>query len=95
MLRLTDLRGALVTTLVWSYLAMGRRIVNGESLTFLLTLGTVLLTLRTLVSLVTNNAFVYFALPAVCSFGVGVFLSVTRRPRPPWVSSLRPRPVST
>jgi hypothetical protein len=56
---------------------MGRRIVNGESLTFLLTLGTVLLTVRTLVSLVTNNAFVYFALPAVCSFGVGVFLSVT------------------
>ena len=77
MLRWTDLRGALLTTLVWSYLALGRRIVKGESVTFLLAVGTALLTLRTVVSLVTNNAFVYFALPAVCSFGVGVFLSVT------------------
>jgi hypothetical protein len=76
-LRWTDLRVALLSTLVWSYLALGRRILKGESVTFLLGLGTVLLTLRTVVSLVTNSPFVYFALPAICSFGVGVFLSAT------------------
>jgi hypothetical protein len=77
MLRWTDLRVALLSSLAWSYLALGRRILKGESVTFLLGLGTVLLTLRTAVSLVTNNPFVYFALPAVCSFGVGLFLSAT------------------
>ncbi len=77
MLRWTDLRVALLSSLVWSYLALGRRILKGESVTFLLGLGTVLLTLRTVVSLVTNNPFVYFALPAVCSFGVALFLSAT------------------
>jgi hypothetical protein len=76
-LRWIDLRVALLTTLVWSYLAVGRRVLKGESVTFLLGLGTAMLTLRTLVSVVTNNAFVYFALPAVCSFGVGAYLSVT------------------
>jgi hypothetical protein len=76
-LRWTDLRVALLSSLVWSYLALGRRILKGESVTFLLGLGTILLTLRTVVSLVTNNPFVYFALPAVCSFGVALFLSAT------------------
>ena len=76
-LRWIDLRVALLTALVWSYLALGRRILKGESVTFLLGLGTTLLTFRTLVSFVTNNPFVYFALPAVCSLGVGVFLSAT------------------
>jgi len=76
-LRWSDLRVALLSTLVWSYLALCRRILQGESITFLLGLGTVLLTLRTLVSFVTDNPFVYFALPAFCSLGVGAFLSVT------------------
>ena len=76
-LRWIDLRVALLTALVWSYLALGRRILKGESVTFLLVVGTTLLTFRTLVSFVTDNPFVYFALPAVCSFGVGVFLSAT------------------
>jgi hypothetical protein len=77
MLRWTDLRVALLSSLVWSYLALGRRILKGESVTFLLGLGTILLTLRTVVSTVTNNPFVYFALPAACSFGVALFLSAT------------------
>ena len=56
-------RGALVAALAWSYLALGRRLARGERVSTLLALGTVLLTVRTVVSFVTGSAIVYFAQP--------------------------------
>jgi len=56
-------RGALIAALVWSYLALVRRIRRGERVSMLLLLGTVLLTARTVVSFITGSAIVYFAQP--------------------------------
>jgi Protein of unknown function (DUF3159) len=56
-------RGALIAALAWSYLALGRRLARGERVSTLLALGTVLLTVRTVVSFVTGSAIVYFAQP--------------------------------
>ena len=56
-------RGALIAALVWSYLALVRRLRRGERVSMLLALGTVLLTVRTVVSFITGSAFLYFAQP--------------------------------
>ncbi|HLX87182.1 MAG TPA: VC0807 family protein [Acidimicrobiales bacterium] len=56
-------RSALVGALAWSYLALLRRIRRGERISTLLVLGTLLLTVRTVVAFVTGSAVVYFAQP--------------------------------
>jgi hypothetical protein len=56
-------RGALIAALVWSYLALGRRLRRGERVSTLLILGTALLTVRTAVGFITGSAFVYFIQP--------------------------------
>jgi len=56
-------RGALIAALIWSYVALIRRIRRGERVSMLLVLGTVLLTARTVVSFITGSAIVYFAQP--------------------------------
>ena len=56
-------RGALIAALVWSCLALGRRVKRGERVSTLLLLGTGLLIIRTAVSFVTGSAFLYFAQP--------------------------------
>ncbi len=56
-------RGALIAALVWSYLALVRRIRRGERVSMLLLLGTALLTARTVISFITGSAIVYFAQP--------------------------------
>ncbi len=56
-------RGALITALAWSYLALARRLKRGERISMLLALGTILLTVRTAVSFITGSAFLYFAQP--------------------------------
>jgi hypothetical protein len=67
-------RGALLAALVWSYLALARRIRRGERISTLLLLGTVLLTARTVVAFVTGSAFVYFAQPMVTTVVVSCVL---------------------
>jgi hypothetical protein len=62
-LTLSGFRGALVAALAWSFLALGRRVHRGERISMLLLLGTLLLTLRTVVSFITGSAFIYFAQP--------------------------------
>lgn len=54
-------RGALIAALVYSYLAVGRRLKRGERVSTLLVLGTLLVTLRTVVAFVVNSSFLYFA----------------------------------
>ena len=76
-------RGALAAALAWSYLALLRRIRRGERVSSLLLLGTLLLTARTVVSLITGSAFVYFAQPlggTVIIACVLVVSAITKRP---------------
>jgi hypothetical protein len=76
-------RGALISALCWSYVAVIRRIRRGERITALLMLGTLLLTLRTTVAFVTGSAFVYFIQPmagAVCVAVVLLISAALRRP---------------
>ena len=56
-------RGALIAALVWSYVALGRRLKRRERVSTLLILGAALLTIRTIVSFITGSAFLYFAQP--------------------------------
>lgn len=67
-------RGALVAALVWSYVALGRRIKRGERVSTLLFLGTLLLTVRTAVSFITGSAFLYFAQPMAGSVVIALVL---------------------
>jgi len=67
-------RGALVAALVWSYLALGRRLTKGERVSTLLALGTLLLTVRTVVSFVTGSAFLYFAQPLATTVVIALVL---------------------
>jgi hypothetical protein len=62
-LMLSGFRGALLAALAWSFLALGRRLRRGERISMMLLLGTVLLTLRTIISFITGSAFIYFAQP--------------------------------
>jgi hypothetical protein len=62
-LTLWGFRGALIAALLWSFLALGRRLHRGERISMMLMLGTLLLTLRTTVSFITGSAFIYFAQP--------------------------------
>lgn len=67
-------RGALVAALLSSYLALGRRLKRKERVSTLLALGTVLLTVRTLVSFITGSVFVYFAQPLATSVVIAMVL---------------------
>jgi hypothetical protein len=76
-------RGALVAALVWSCVALGRRIKRGERVSTLLLLGTGLLIVRTVVSFVTGSAFLYFAQPTAGMVVISLVLvgsAVLRRP---------------
>ena len=76
-------RGALIAALVWSCLALGRRLKRGERVSTLLLLGTGLLIIRTVVSFVTGSAFLYFAQPTAGMVVISLVLvgsAVIRRP---------------
>jgi uncharacterized membrane protein len=76
-------RGALIAALGWSYLAIGRRLHRGERISTMLLLGTVLLTVRTVVSFITGSAFLYFIQPTAMTVAVCLVLvasALTGRP---------------
>ena len=76
-------RGALIAALVWSCLALGRRVKRGERVSTLLLLGTGLLIIRTAVSFVTGSAFLYFAQPTAGMVVISLVLfgsAALRRP---------------
>jgi hypothetical protein len=76
-------RGALLSALAWSYLAVGRRLWRRERPSGVLLLGTVMLTLRTVVSLVTGSVFIYFAQPTAGTACVALLFlgsALLRRP---------------
>ena len=79
----TGFRGALIAALTWSYLALGRRLFKGERVSMLLLLGTILITLRTVIAFITGSAFVYFAQPTAGTILISLVLfgsAVVRRP---------------
>ena len=70
-------RGALIAGLVWALLAFGRRLLRRERPSATLILGTVLLTIRTVISFATGSALVYFVQPAAGTAAVAVAFAVT------------------
>ena len=80
---LAGFRGALIAALSWSYLAMGRRLMKRERVSMLLALGTMLITLRTVIAFVTGSAFFYFAQPTAGTVVISLVLfgsAIIRRP---------------
>ena len=76
-LLLLGLRGALVVTLAWSYLALARRMITRRRLPGMLLIASGVLTVRTVASLVTGSAFVYFLQPTVGTFLVAAAFLVS------------------
>ncbi|MGA8724941.1 MAG: VC0807 family protein [Acidimicrobiales bacterium] len=77
------LKGALIAGLVWSYLAVARRLVTHRPIPGMLLIGCAVLTIRTVIALVTGSAFVYFLQPtaATCAIGIAFLVStLLRRP---------------
>jgi hypothetical protein len=68
MLALLGLRGALLATLGFSYVALTRRVVTGRHVPGVLILACVLLTVRTALAMATGSAFVYFLQPTLGTF---------------------------
>jgi hypothetical protein len=77
LLVLTGFRGALIAALVWSYLALARRLLKGDRVSMLLLFGTILISLRTVIAFVTGSAFLYFAQPTAGTVAISVALLVS------------------
>jgi Protein of unknown function (DUF3159) len=58
-----ELKWAIVAALIWTYAAMGRRIVTGSPISGLLVLATLGISVRTVVYLLSGSSFVYFIQP--------------------------------
>ena len=67
-LLIAGFRGALLGALAWSYLIVARRLIRRERVSTLLLLGTVLLTMRTVISFLTGSVFLYFIQPTASTF---------------------------
>ena len=62
------LRGALLATLAWTYLALIRRVLTRRQLPGMLLIAAAVLTERTATALATGSSFVYFLQPTVGTF---------------------------
>ena len=67
-LLIAGFRGALIGALAWSYSIIARRMLRRERVSTLLLLGTLLLTMRTVISFVTGSVFLYFIQPTASAF---------------------------
>ena len=75
--------GGLVAALVWSYTAVGRRLLTGKPVPGLLALGAAGLTARTAVAALSGSVFVYFLQPTLTTVVVaGTFLLSVPAGRP-------------
>ena len=87
-LMLDGFRGALLTALGWSFLALGRRLVRGHKVPAILVLSVVLVTARTVVAYATGSAFLYFVQPTASTFLVAVLFLVSAAARRPIIERL-------
>jgi intracellular septation protein A len=67
-----DLRAAFLVALCWSYVAIGRRLVARRQIPALVLLGSVGLTVRTLLAVTTGSAYLYFIQPVIGTVIVGL-----------------------
>lgn len=71
----TGLGPAYLAALVWSYAALGRRVLRRRRVSPILVLGVIGITVRTLVAVVSHSSFVYFFQPVLGTLAMGsVFL---------------------
>ena len=83
MLRYTNVTGAVAVALAWSYSGIVRRLVSHERVPGMLLLGSMLVTARAVVTLLTHSTFVYFLQPTLGTFLVaGLFLASVPLGRP-------------
>jgi hypothetical protein len=75
--------GALAAALAWSYGAVLRRAITGRRLPGILVLGSILLTVRTIVAVASGSVFIYFLQPTLGTVMVaGAFLLSVPAGRP-------------
>ncbi len=76
-LQLAGVAGGLAAALIWSYAALGRRLLTGRPVTGVLLLGVAGITVRTAIAFVTNSVFVYFLQPTLVTVAMGVAFLVS------------------
>lgn len=75
--------GALAAALVWSYGALLRRALRGRRIPGILAIGTMLLTVRTVIAAASGSVFIYFLQPTLGTVAVaGAFLLSVPAGRP-------------
>jgi hypothetical protein len=78
-----ELKWAIVAALVWTYAAVGRRILTGRPVPGLLVLATLGISVRTVIYLLSGNDFVYFFQPIMRTVATaGAFALSVRMGRP-------------
>lgn len=68
---------AIVAALAWTYAAVGRRLVSGRPVPGLLILATLGISVRTIVFLFNENAFVYFFQPILRTVATAAFFALS------------------
>ncbi|MFL6139831.1 MAG: VC0807 family protein [Frankiaceae bacterium] len=77
LLRYTSVTWAVIAALAWSYTGVIRRMVSGERVPGMLMLGSMLVTARAVVTLLTHSTFVYFLQPTLGTFLVAALFLVS------------------
>jgi len=72
-----DLRWAFVAGLVWCYSSVGRRLIGHRTIPGLLVLGCLGMTVRTVIYLLSGNAFVYFVQPILRTVVTGATFALS------------------
>jgi hypothetical protein len=82
-MRLVGVWGALLASLAWCYVGLGRRLVRGQKLPGLLVLAALGLTARTIIAFASGSVFVYFLQPTLTTVVIaGLFLVSVPAGRP-------------
>ena len=76
----TNVWGALLAALAYSYIGVTRRLINGQRVSGLLALTTITLTVRTILGLASGSVVVYFLQPSLAkaALAIALLLSLTR-----------------
>lgn len=71
--------GGLVAAMLWSYLAVARRMISGRQASGLILLAAVSVTIRAAVTMASRNAGIYFLAPVLGEAGLGLAFLVSLR----------------
>lgn len=82
-LRLVDLRWALVATLLWSYFVIGVRMTRRARVSGLLILSAAVVTVRTAIAFAANSSFLYFLQPSLANFAIAALFLASLVPNRP------------